>query len=120
MGSGGAGARSGAKAKAASSGSGPTLSGRPFAERVVSAARTVPPGQFSRKVFIHHAYEAARDQPGFKGMTLDQFKARLVESNRAGHLELSRADLVEAMNPEDVRRSNTHVMGATFNFIRIP
>jgi hypothetical protein len=44
---------------------------------------------------------------------------RLVEANHAGLLHLSRADLVQAMDPADVRESEASYLGAPFHFIRI-
>jgi hypothetical protein len=53
-------------------------------------------------------------------MGLDVFKQRLAEANNARRLDLSRADMVEAMNPEDVAQSRVVYLGAEFHFIRIP
>jgi hypothetical protein len=90
-----------------------------FARRVVAAARACPTGRFGDdKVFIAHAWRALRDEPGFRGMDLDTFKRRLAEANRARHLDLSRADLVEALDPTDVSASETVHFGAHFHFIR--
>jgi hypothetical protein len=52
-------------------------------------------------------------------MDLKSFKQRLTEANHARLLDLSRADLVEAMNPDDVRQSEAAYQGATFHFVRI-
>jgi hypothetical protein len=91
-----------------------------FARRVVAAARTIPTGRFGEnKMFIAHAWRALRDDPEFRGMDLDAFKRRLAEANQARYLDLSRADLVEAMDPEDVRLSEVNYLGASFHFIRI-
>ena len=46
-------------------------------------------------------------------------KRRLVEAHRNGLLELSRADLVQAMDPVDVRESETPSPNDTAHFIRI-
>jgi hypothetical protein len=90
-----------------------------FARRVVAAARTSPTGRFGEnKVFIAHAWRALRDDPDFRGMDLDAFKSRLAEANQARHLDLSRADLVEAMDPDDIRSSETTHFGAQYHFIR--
>lgn len=101
---------------------GPTAASLPlddFARRVVAAARTSPSGRFGEnKVFIAHVWRALRDDPVFRGMDLDAFKGLLAEANRARHLDLSRADLVEAMDPDDVRTSETTHFGALYHFIR--
>jgi hypothetical protein len=57
----------------------------------------------SNKVFIDHAHAMARTQ-GYKG-SLDDFKGELLVAQRAGHISLARADLVEAMHPLSVERS---------------
>ena len=53
------------------------------------------------------------------GLDLPAFKQRLVEANREGLLRLSRADLVSAMDPADVRESETRYLNAEFHFILI-
>ena len=52
-------------------------------------------------------------------MNENEFKRQLAEANRAGLLALSRADLVEAMTPEDVRSSETPYLNATFHFVQV-
>jgi len=85
-----------------------------FARRVLEAARTSPTGRFGdNKVFISHVHRRLGDA------ALDAFKRRLVEAHRAGLLALSRADLVEAMDPSDVAESETRWDQTTFHFIRL-
>jgi hypothetical protein len=87
-----------------------------FARRVLGAARVAPTGRFGgNKVFIAHVHR----QLGDPGLALAAFKERLVEAKRAGLVSLSRADLVEAMAPEDVRDSETSYLGAKFHFVRL-
>jgi hypothetical protein len=91
-----------------------------FANTVKSAARTCPTGRFGGyKVFINHVWNQLRDEPRFSPLGLDGFKAKLVEANRANLLTLSRADLVQLMDPADVRESETTYLTATFHFILI-
>jgi hypothetical protein len=91
-----------------------------FARRVVQAARDCREGRFGdNKVFIFHVWNCLDSDPAFAGMGLDRFKARLAEANQARALDLSRADLVEAMDPEDVRASETAHLGARYHFIRL-
>ncbi len=98
----------------------PSLDLEGFARRVLAAAHSSPSGRFGdNKVFIAHVWRAVCDDPAFQGMNLDQFKERLTEANHARLLDLSRADLVEAMDPEDVRTSEARYLGATFHFVRI-
>ncbi len=99
----------------------PAFSLEAFAERVLAAARAGASGRFGAdKVFIVHLWRAAQDDPALHGMGLDAFKRRLGEANNARLLDLSRADLVEAMDPADVAESETHYHNATFHFVRIP
>jgi hypothetical protein len=52
-------------------------------------------------------------------MTESEFKARLTEANHAGLLSLSRADLVEVMDPADVDASEACYLHAVFHFIQV-
>lgn len=91
-----------------------------FADRVLDAAQASPTGHYDEnKVFIAHVWRALRGEAEFQGMDLPSFKRRLAEANNARLLDLSRADLVQAMDPEDVRLSEVHYLNATFHFIRI-
>lgn len=91
---------------------------RTFAERVQQAARSSASGHFGEdKIFISHVWRLLRGQ--VQGLDEQTFKSRLVEANRARFLSLSRADLVEAMNPADVADSETRYLGATFHFIAL-
>jgi hypothetical protein len=91
-----------------------------FARRVVEAARSSPSGRFGdNKVFVIHVWRALHADPAFAAMGLDGFKRRLAEANNARRLDLSRADMVEAMDRDDVRLSEVAYLGATFHFVRI-
>jgi hypothetical protein len=90
----------------------PDLAG--FATRVLAAAQTSPTGRFGdRKVFISHVMHHL----GVHDETT--FKQRLVDAHQAGLLTLGRADLVDAMDPEDVARSETHHTNSTYHFVRL-
>ena len=90
-----------------------------FARRVVEAARESPGGWFGdAKVFISHVWRVVSDEPAFQRMDVDTFKSHLVEAHRARLLELGRADLVEAMDPVDVRESATPYQNAVYHFVR--
>jgi hypothetical protein len=99
----------------------PTLLSLPaFAERVQAAARACPTGRYGdNKVFIVHVWRMLQADSDFAGMDLDAFKRRLAEANNARLLDLARADLVQAMDPDDVRLSEVRYLNATFHFIRI-
>ncbi len=92
-----------------------------FATRIKRIARTSPPtARFGdNKLFISHAWQLFNDESDDAGMDLASFKHRLVEAHRAGLLVLTRADLVSAMNPDDVRGSQTKYLHAEFHFVLI-
>lgn len=90
-----------------------------FAETVLAAARSSDTGWFGdNKVFISHVWRRLKQAGWAAAKEEKDFKRQLVEANRATRLRLSRADLVEAMNPVDVAESATHHIGGTFHFIR--
>jgi hypothetical protein len=92
-----------------------------FARRVLAAARTSHTGKFGDdKVFIVHVFRLLSVDPRFAAMGLDGFKQKLAEANNARLLDLSRANMVEAMDPNDVELSQVSYLGAQFHFIRIP
>ena len=98
----------------------PPVDLRSFAEQVKSTARDCPTGRFGdNKVFIAHVWKALQVDPAFRTMELAAFKEHLAEANNARLLDLSRADLVQAMDPDDVRQSEVHYLNATFHFVRI-
>ena len=71
------------------------------------------------KVFISHVWRSLEQERSGDSLDAEAFKQRLVEAHREGLLDLSRADLVEAMSPEDVATSETSYFGATFHFVRM-
>ena len=91
-----------------------------FAAAARRAAAASPTGWFGdNKVFIAHAWRRYRSDAAVPDLDLPSFKGRLVEANRAGLLALSRADLVAAMDPADVRESEARYLNAEFHFILI-
>ena len=60
---------------------------------------------------------ASQREPNFPRLTLGEFKHRLVEANSQHLLHLSRADLVQAMDPQLVAESETTLLNATFHFV---
>jgi hypothetical protein len=91
-----------------------------FAATVQAAARHCPSGWFGdNKVFINHVWSQLGQEPGLPALDLPAFKARLVEANHAGLLRLERADLVQAMDPADVRESETPYLNAVFHFVLV-
>jgi len=91
-----------------------------FAESISRAARNSQTGRFGdNKVFISEIWRAFQARDDFDGLSLQEFKERLVEAHRRRLLELSRADLVERMDPREVAESETKYMDATFHFVRV-
>ena len=85
-----------------------------FANKVLRIVRSIRPKKFGDKAYIASVW-----QVGFAAdMTLGDFKKRIVAEHQAGRLELSRADLVAAMDQVQVERSETQHLNATFHFIR--
>lgn len=83
---------------------------RQFASAVLSAVR---PGILPNKTFIIDIWRER-----FQNIPLDRFKQMLVAAHRAGLLELSRADLVQAFPKELVDASEIKVGNADFHFVK--
>jgi len=92
-----------------------------FARQILEAARACSSGRFgSNKVFISHVlrrYTEIHPAAALEGEA--DLKERLVAAHQRGLLKLSRADLVEAMNPTDVAQSEIRHLNASFHFVRI-
>ena len=74
-----------------------------------------PDGRFgSQKVFISAIWDQLHDRVD---ITLDELKQRLLDANRHGLLSLARADLVGAMDPSIVARSEIADANASFHFV---
>lgn len=88
-----------------------------FASQVNAVASQMPAaGRFGEsKAFIFSVWALGRFEE-----TLAEFKASLIVASKAGLVELCRADMVEAMDAGQVRRSEIEHLGATYNFVRIP
>lgn len=91
-----------------------------FANTVKAVARRSPTGWFGgNKVFISHVWRQLKDEPRFAPLGLTGFKEKLIEANRENRLTLSRADLVQEMDPSDVQQSETAYLNALFHFILV-
>lgn len=91
-----------------------------FAGRVRAAAAASATGRWhGNKVFISHVWDELRRHGGAGAMSFADFQRRLIEANRAQLVELSRADLVQAMPPADVAASETTHVNASFHFVRL-
>jgi len=82
------------------------------AARAPSARRYGPD-----KVFIASVWESLERDPELCPLGEAGFKHLLVEAHRRGLVDLSRADLVAAMDPRDVAASETRHLSATYHFI---
>lgn len=91
-----------------------------FAAAVMDAARAPNVTRFhDDRAFIGSIWEHMRDRPPVRGMSLDAFKEALVHAHRAKLLRMSRADLVQAMDPAEVKRSEARYLNATFHFVTL-
>jgi hypothetical protein len=90
-----------------------------FAATVRALAATSPPEDrfHDNKVFIAALWRASQREPNFPRLSLAEFKQQLVEANSQNLLHLSRADLVQAMDPQLVTDSETEYLNATFHFV---
>jgi hypothetical protein len=86
-----------------------------LADRINTAAADPTTARFHKKAFISGVWDALWDID----ITLEDFKAECVELNRLGLIHLCRADLVQVMDPKEVKRSEiTYLNDTTFNFIK--
>lgn len=97
----------------------PTLDAFAAAVRSAAARAAQMPGATfgTRKVFIAPVWDAIRDEPAATGLDLAGFKRRLLDAHRAGLVSLARADLVGAMDPDMVTRSEARDAFSSYNFI---
>lgn len=80
-----------------------------------------PMGRFGdQKVFVAAIWRAIHADPRFSGMSLETFKRLLIDANRQRLLNLARADLVAAMDPDEVRLSEISDDISTYHFVRDP
>jgi hypothetical protein len=70
-------------------------------------------------VFIVALWRCSQREPSFLSLSLPEFKQRLVEANSRSLLHLSRADMVQAMDPQLVADSETSFLNASFHFVLI-
>jgi hypothetical protein len=90
-----------------------------FAATVRTLAANSPPQDrfHDNKVFIAALWRASQREPNLPRFSLAEFKQRLIEANAQHLLHLSRADLVQAMDPQLVADSETVHQNATFHFV---
>lgn len=85
-----------------------------FAARAVNTAKKAKTGRWHGNMFMAPLWRQMSTT-----LTLPEFKARLFQAHQDGLLELSRADLVEAMPSKDVSDSEFTHSGARFHFLRV-
>lgn len=91
-----------------------------FVESVRKAAQQCEIGPLGGgKVFISHVWRKMQELFPEHHCPLQQFKQKLVELNRKSLVELCRADLIEAMDGQDISESLLNDMGSEFHFIRL-
>ena len=91
-----------------------------LARAVNAAAREPGVARFhDDRAFIGSLWEHMRGRAPVGAMALADFKQQLVAAHRAGLLRITRADLVGAMDPAEVERSEATYMGVTFHFVAL-
>jgi hypothetical protein len=90
-----------------------------FASTVRALASSSPPEDrfHDNKVFIAPLWRASQHESNFPPLALAEFKQRLIEANARHLIHLSRADLLQAMDPVLVAESETVHLNATFHFV---
>jgi hypothetical protein len=81
------------------------------------AAAARAEGRFGKKAFVAAVWRELTKDARFAALTLDRAKQLLVAANRDGLVELTRADLVAAMDPALVAASQIDDLGSTFHFV---
>lgn len=91
-----------------------------FAELVNKLAKQCRTGKFGdHKVFISHVWREFQNESLNGRFTEEDFKQQLLEAFRQELVGLARADLIQAMDENDVRESEIRTDYSTFHFIRI-
>lgn len=101
----------------------PTVQPPSFAEALRAAALAVPAaGRFGeRKVYLVAAWEELRRAAAWRELPLEDFKVRVLAAHRAGEVSLARADLVGAMDAQQVASSEvTTAAGDVVHFLLSP
>jgi hypothetical protein len=89
-----------------------------FARAVQAAAERPEVTRFhADRAFIGSVWEHMRGHNPVGTMSLEEFKKKLVEAHRERLLHISRADLIGAMDPREVERSEARYQDATFHFV---
>jgi hypothetical protein len=91
-----------------------------FAAAVQRAATGPAVARFhDDRAFIASVWEHMRGRRPIGDMPLAEFKQRLVAAHQRRLLRITRADLVGAMDPTEVERSEARYQDATFHFVAL-
>jgi hypothetical protein len=91
-----------------------------FARAVTEAATRPEVARFhDDRAFIGSVWDCMRGHSPVGDMSLEQFKTTLIEAHRARLLHITRADLVSAMDPAEVERSEARYQDSTFHFVQL-
>lgn len=91
---------------------------RAFADTINQLALSAKTGKWiGDKVYVAQVWRDFKPERGAEKPALDVFKKRLVAAARAGHILLSRADLVGAYPPQALEESRIEVGGQDYHFI---
>lgn len=86
-----------------------------FAAHVMAACQGLPAFRFfGGKVLLYHVWCAATVT-----MSLEDFKAKALEANRRQLLSLSRCDMPQLFDAQDIRDSEVKSYGAEFHFLTV-
>jgi hypothetical protein len=85
--------------------------------RALAATSPIEDRFHENRVFIAALWRMSQREPNFPRLSLAEFKKRLLEANVQSLLHLSRADLVQAMDPQLVADSEIDHPDATFHFV---
>ena len=97
-----------------------SLSDDEFAELTLKAAKATKDRRLKdHKVFISRVWNTLKQQYPNMNLSLEDFKQRLIKLNQQRKLDLSRADLAYALDPENVSTSEISHLNNTFHFIRL-
>ncbi len=91
-----------------------------FAAAVVATARKPGVKRFhDDRAFIGSIWEHMRGHDPAFDMPLEAFKAKLVEAHQQKLIRMSRADLVQSIDPSELARSEARHMSGTFHFVAL-
>lgn len=94
------------------------LSPRDFVARVHQAANAVTIGVLDGRVFLSAVYKVLEERGDASGLSLADFKDRLLTAHRAGLLALSRCDKIERIDNAMLAASEIRHLGSMFHLLQ--